>query len=146
MWRHDLHLHMCHAGEMLGDRENSTFRRYLYITYFFFQIITVHVQLVFNVTNLITTIPAVSVSNIFQGTTVYEILEKAKFQNPCYKATYKTYSFGRSITSICCVASDRKKKHYWMIYVNGKSAQYGVDELKPKDGDIITFKYKKVNF
>ena len=96
-------------------------------------------------TNLITTIPAVSVY-VSQGTAVYEILEKAKLQNPCYTATYKKYSFGRSITSICCVAKDWKKKHYWMIYVNGKSAQYGVDGLKPKDGDIITFKYKKVNF
>jgi hypothetical protein len=28
-----------------------------------------------------------------------------------------------------------------LIYVNGKSAQYGVDGLKPKDGDLITFKY-----
>ena len=113
---------------------------------FLFQIITVHVQLVFNVTNFITTIPAVSVSNIFQGTTVYEILEKAKLQNPCYKATYKKYSFGHSITSICCVAKDWKKRQYWSIYVNGKTAQYGVDALKPKDGDLITFKYKKLNF
>ena len=40
---------------------------------FLFQIITVHVQLVFHVTNLTTTIPAVSVSNIFQGTTVNEM-------------------------------------------------------------------------
>ena len=145
MWRYDLHLHMCHAGEMLCNRENSTFRRHLYITYFFFQKITVHVQLVFNVSNLIRTEPAVSVSNIPQGTTAYHILEKAKLQNPCYKATYRKYSFGRSITSICRVAKDGKK-HYWMIYVNGKSAQYGVDGLKPKNGDIITFKYKKVNF
>ena len=113
---------------------------------FLFQIITVHVQLVFHVTNLTTTIPAVLVSNIFQGTTVYEILEKAKLQNPCYKATYKKYSFGRFVTSICGVASDWKKKHYWMIYVNGKSAQYGVDGLKPNDDDLITFIYKKVNF
>ena len=102
-----------------------------------------HVQLVFNVT---TTVPAVSVSNIFKGTTVYEILEKAKLQNVCYTATYKKYLFGRFVTSICRVASDRKKKHYWMIYVNGKSAQYGVDGLKPKDDDLITFIYKKVNF
>ena len=113
---------------------------------FLFQIITVHVQLVFNVTNLITTVPAVSVSNILQGTTVYEILEKARVKNPCYKATYTKRSFGRSIKSICCVAKDWEKKQYWLIYVNGKIAQYGVDGLKPKDGDLITFKYKKVNF
>ena len=113
---------------------------------FLFQIITVHVQLVFNVKNLTTTVPAVSVSNILQGTTVYKILEKAKLKNPCYKATYTKRSFSRTITSICCVAKDWKKNHYWLIYVNGKTAQYGVDGLKPKDGDLITFKYEKVNF
>ena len=53
----------------------------------------VHVQLVYNVTNLITTIPAVSVNNTFQGTTVYEILEKAELQNPCYRASYTKRSF-----------------------------------------------------
>ena len=102
-------------------------------------------QLVFNVPNLIRTEPAVSV-NIPQGTTAYVILENAKLQNVCYTATYRKYSFGRTITSICRVAKDWKKKHYWMIYLNGKTAQYGVDALKPKDGDIITFKYKKVDF
>ena len=96
----------------------------------------VHVQLVYNVTNLITTIPAVSVNNIFQGTTVYEILEKAELHTRSV----------HSITSICCVAKDWKKRQYWSIYVNGKTAQYGVDGLKPKDGDLITFKYKKLNF
>ena len=108
--------------------------------------ITVQVQLVFNVMNLARTELKVTVENIRQGATAYDVLEKAKFLNPCYTATYKKYSYGRSVTSICGVGSNWRKRHYWMIYINGKSAQYGVDELKPKDGDIITFKYKKVNF
>ena len=108
--------------------------------------ITVQVQLVFNVTNLARTELKVTVDNILQGATAYEILEKAKLLHPCFKATYEKKSYGRFVESICCVGSDWRKRHYWMIYVNGKSAQYGVDGLEPKDGDLITFKYKKVNF
>ena len=115
--------------------------------------ISVQVQIVFNVTNMTRTMLAVTVDNIPEGNTTKAILDKAMLaivQNPkndCEDSVrYKKYSFGHFITSICGVASNWKKKHYWMIYVNGKSAQYGVDELIPKDGQIITFKYKKVNF
>ena len=76
---------------------------------------------------------------VTEGTTAYEILEKAK-------ATYEKYSYGRFVTSICGVEQDWQKKQYWMIYINGKSAQYGFDGLKPKDGDKITFIHKKLNF
>ena len=108
--------------------------------------ITVQVQLVFNETDLAGTELTVTVENIRQGATAYDVLEKAKFLNPCYRATYRKRSYGRSVTSICCVRSDWRKRHYWVIYINGKPAQYGVDGLEPKDGDLITFKYQKVNF
>ena len=117
---------------------------------------SVQVQIVFNVTNMTRPEPTVTVDNIKEGTTAKVILDRAMLlikQNPdngCEKfkpaVQYEKYSFGHFITSICGVAKDWKKKHYWMIYVNGKSAQYGVDELQPKHGDIITFIYKKVNF
>ena len=103
-------------------------------------------QLVFDETDVAGTKLIVTIENILQGATAYHVLEKAKLQNPCYRAIYEKKAYGRFVESICCVGSDWKKKHYWMIYVNGKSAQYGVDGLKPNDGDIITFKYKKVNF
>ena len=115
--------------------------------------ISVQVQIVFNVTNMTRPEPTETVDNTKEGTTAKVILDRAMsaiVQNPkndCKDSVrYKKYSFGHFITSICGVGSDWKKKHYWMIYVNGKSAQYGVDRLIPKDGDIIRFKYKKVNF
>ena len=115
--------------------------------------ISVQVQIAFSVTNMTRPGPTVTVDNIKEGTTAKVILDRAMLvikQNPdndCKeRVKYKKYSFGHFITSICGVAKDWKKKHYWMIYVNGKSAQYGVDELQPKHGDIITFIYKKVNF
>ena len=108
--------------------------------------ITVQVQLVFKETDLAGTQLTVTVKNIRQGATAYDVLEKAKFLNPCYRAIYEKKSYGRFVESICCVGSDWRKRHYWMIYINGKTAQYGVDGLEPKDGDLITFEYKKVNF
>ena len=102
-------------------------------------------QLVFDVPNMKRTEPPVSV-RVPEGTTAKTILDLAGKQNSCYRATYKKYSFGHSVTSICGVGTDVSKKYYWLIYVNGKSAQYGVDGLKPKDGDLITFKYKKLTF
>ena len=115
--------------------------------------ISVQVQIVFNVTNMTRPEPTETVDNITEGTTAKVILDRAmsvigqNSDNDCKeRVKYRKYSFGHFITSICGVGSDWKKKHYWMIYVNGKSAQYGVDGLKPKDGDIIRFKYKKVNF
>jgi hypothetical protein len=89
--------------------------------------------------------PEVTVS-VLEGTTAYEILEMAKLQNSCYTATYKKYSWGHSVQSICGVFSDWKKKQYWMIYINEKSSQYGVDGLKPNDGDLIRFIFKKLTF
>ena len=63
-----------------------------------------------------------------------------------FATAYKKYSFGRLVTSICGVAKDSLKNYYLMIYVNGKSSHYGVDGLKQKDGDLITFKFKKLTF
>ena len=107
--------------------------------------ITVHVQLVFNVTNLTRIEPKVSVQMPL-GETVYNLLKLAKLNNSCYTATYWKRSWGRSVTSICGVERKPMLGQYWLIRVNGKRAQYGVDGLKPKDGYLITFKYMKITF
>ena len=80
------------------------------------------------------------------GKTVYNVLELAKLQNSCYTATYRKLAWGRSVTSICGVKRRPMLGQYWLIRVNGKRAQYGVDGLKPKDGYLITFKYVKITF
>ena len=108
--------------------------------------ITVHVQLVFNVTNMTRTEPMVSVEMPL-GKTVYNVLELAKLKNPCYTATYVKLAWGRSLTSILCGVKKRPMLgYYWLIRVNGRRARYGIDGLRPKDGYIITFKYKKITF
>ncbi|XP_028395936.1 transcobalamin-2-like [Dendronephthya gigantea] len=105
-------------------------------------IIRVHVQIVFNTTNLRVE-PIVPVEMPL-GKTAYDALELAKLQNPCYTATFAKLSWGRSITSICRVAKNWKLGYYWLIWVNGRKALSGVDGIKPRDGDTITFKYEKI--
>ena len=97
----------------------------------------------FDVPNWKGNFPAVSV-NVSEGSTAKTILDKAGEKHCCYQAKYKKYAFGHSFKEICGVATDWKKNQYWWILINGKSAQYGVDGLKPKDGDRLTFKYKKI--
>lgn len=111
---------------------------------FSIQMITVHVQIVFNTTNPRIE-PMVSVEMPL-GKTAYNALELAKLQNSCYTATYVKLSWGRSITSISDVAKNWKLGYYWLIRVNGRRPGSGVDGIKPKDGDTITFKYEKITF
>ena len=107
--------------------------------------ITVHVQLVLNVTNNTRTEPMVSVEMPL-GKTVHNVLELAKLQNPCYAATYVKLAWGRSVTSICGVKKRPLLGYYWLIRVNGRRARYGIDGLRPKDGYVITFRYMKITF
>ena len=82
------------------------------------------------------------------GTTAFEILQLAETLNPCYKAGYKVFSnpAGRFITRICCVEQNKTADLYWLIYINGRLANVGVDLLKPNNGDRLTFKYQMVQF
>lgn len=82
---------------------------------------------------------------VAEGTTAFSILQLASQQSPCYKFEHQYYpDLGRFITSICCMEQNQIAKLYWMIYINGQLATVGVDNLKPKNGDRITFKYERV--
>lgn len=113
---------------------------------FLVQIITVHVQIVFNVTNMTRKEPSVTVK-VPRGKTNYELLDVAKLQNPCYAATYRKTSWGRSVMSICGVAKQPMLGYYWLTWVNDRKPHYGRDgKFRPKDGDFVTFRYIKITF
>ena len=76
-------------------------------------------------------------------TTAFEFLQLAAQINPCYNFNYKVFSFGRSITTICFVKQNRTTNFYWFIYLNGELSPVGADLLKPKNGDILTYEYRK---
>jgi hypothetical protein len=76
------------------------------------------------------------------GTTAFEFLQLASQLNPCYLFNYTQFSFGRYITTICCIEENKAKKFYWFIFLNGKLSPVGADLLKPKNGDTLTFEYQ----
>ena len=76
------------------------------------------------------------------GTAAFDFLELAGELNPCYIFSYKTFSIGRYITTICCVQENRNESYYWFIYLNGKLSPVGADLLKPKDGNTLLFEYR----
>ena len=88
-------------------------------------------------------IPAMTVS-VSQESNAFDVLQQASEQNPCFRSEYIQYSFGRYITTICCLQEDPTPELYWLLYINGVLSDVGVDELIPKDGDTITFKYEEL--
>jgi hypothetical protein len=76
------------------------------------------------------------------GTTAFEFLQLASQLNPCYLFNYTQFSFGRYITTICCIEENKAKNFYWFIYLNGKLSPVGADLLKPRNGDTLTFEYQ----
>ncbi|XP_028410477.1 uncharacterized protein LOC114533093 isoform X2 [Dendronephthya gigantea] len=76
------------------------------------------------------------------GTTAFEFLQLASQINPCYIFNYTTFSFGRYITTICCVEENVSTNYYWFIYLNGQLSPVGADLLKPKNGDTLKYEYR----
>lgn len=102
----------------------------------------VSVQLFIEVPGPVRSVPAVIV-NASEGSTAKTVLDMAGKQNPSYVATYKQEDLGDFITSIDGVYNDQEKRYSWFIYINDKEADVGVDDLKPKDQDFLSFKYRK---
>ncbi|KAK2574403.1 Transcobalamin-1 [Acropora cervicornis] len=80
------------------------------------------------------------------GTNAHDILKEAANQHSCYNFTAISTAFGHMIKSISGVASNTVENLYWFIYIDGKLAQVGIDDLRPKHGSILRFQYKKVNW
>lgn len=91
-------------------------------------------------------IPDVNILNARNVTTAFEFLSQAAKQNPCYQFQYKSFGFGRYITSICCVVENKTSNYYWYIYINDVPSPVGADQLKPRHGDILRFQYQYINY
>ena len=79
------------------------------------------------------------------GTVAFEFLHLAAQINPCYIFNYTVSSIGRRITTICCVERNVTTNFDWFIYLNGKLTSIGPDLLQPKNGDTLTYEYRKCN-
>lgn len=80
------------------------------------------------------------------GTNAHDILKEAANQHSCYNFTAISTAFGLMIKSISGVASNTVGNLYWLTYIDGKLAQVGIDDLRPKHGSILRFQYEKVNW
>jgi len=83
---------------------------------------------------------------VLNGTNAHDILEAAANHHPCYNFTALNTAYGRMITSICDIEQRPADKYYWVIYVDGKSAPVGIDDLRPADGSILRFQYKQLKW
>lgn len=112
------------------------------------QIVEVCVELEFNVTkysNGQSPPPRVCVT-VVNGTNAHDILKEAANQHSCYNLTTVNTSYGRMIESICGIHNRPADKYHWLIYIDGKSAPVGIDDLRPGHGSTLSFRYKKVNW
>ncbi|KAL9981611.1 hypothetical protein ACROYT_G010337 [Oculina patagonica] len=110
--------------------------------------INVCVELQFNVSKYSdgkTPPPPVCVT-VFNGTNAHDILKEAAKNHSCYNFTTLDTPYGRSIESICGIYRRPADKFYWMIYIDGKSAPVGIDDLRPGHGSKLSFQYKKLNW
>ena len=79
-----------------------------------------------------------------QGTTGYKILELASQNSPSFTFHSKEEPpYGHFIESINGIKEDTAAKLSWFIYKNGEESKVGIDKIIPKNGDTITFKYRK---
>lgn len=91
-------------------------------------------------------LPPSAYVEVENGTNAHDILKEAANQHECYNFTAIFTPFGNMIKSICGVASNSRENLYWIVYIDGKSAQVGIDDLRPKHGSILRFQYEKVNW
>ena len=109
--------------------------------------IEVCVELQFNVSNHSggeSPPPQVNVT-VVNGTNAHDILVEASNQHPCYKLTTEDTSYGRMIESICDIRKRPNDMFYWLVYIDGKTATVGIDDLKPGQGSKLSFRYQKWN-
>lgn len=83
---------------------------------------------------------------VVNGTNAHDILIEASNQHSCYNFTTVDTSYGHAIESICDIHKRPSDKFYWLIYIDGKSASVGIDDLRPGHGSKLSFHYKKVNW
>ena len=120
----------------------------LFFSFLDLQMIEVCVELKFDANNHTvgkTPPPPVCVT-VLNGTNAHDILKLAANQHPCYHFTAVLGSYGHSVLSICDIHRVPVEKFYWMIYIDGHSAPVGIDDLKPQNGDILSFKFEKLHW
>lgn len=80
---------------------------------------------------------------IREGESALQALMGAWKQHSCFKFSTKKSAWGDYITHLCGLSANHTTKMYWSFLVNGVPAKVGASSYKPKENDVIMFKYRK---
>jgi len=86
--------------------------------------------------------------SVTSSTTVYEAMQLLQIDSrQPFTFSAKNYpGMGYFIEEINGIKNDTKTNTYWIMYVNGQSAQVGASQYILKPNDIITWKYEAAKF
>ena len=92
--------------------------------------------------------PPAEYFTVKNGTNAHHVMKLASTRHPCYNFTTTLSSWGHSVDSICSVFKNHQNKYYWLIKIDPgrQPAKYGIDTLKPRDGQCLVFVYSKLDF
>lgn len=75
--------------------------------------------------------------------TVFDLMNRLVKNNSFSFKTKEFKGAGSFVEEINNIKNDANKKMYWMFYVNGKTAEVGIDQQIVKENDVIEWKYEK---
>ena len=80
------------------------------------------------------------------GTSVLDLMNTAQVESKLNFSGQEFEGLGFLVQEINGVKNSSDENTYWTLYVNGEMAQVGVSEQKISSGDIIEWKYEKIEF
>lgn len=85
-------------------------------------------------------------TTILPNRTVYYLMDQLSKNNSFNFKTKEFKGVGIFVEEINNIKNDANKKMYWMLYVNGKTAEVGIGQQIVKENDTIEWKYEKSNY
>lgn len=82
---------------------------------------------------------------VLPGTTAFEMMEQTKEEH-ALGFEFSESDFGIYITSINGVESSTETNEYWSYYINDELGEIGISSYILQDGDLITWRYEKIEF
>lgn len=79
------------------------------------------------------------------GSSVYDLMENLKKQDKLRFSGTNYPGIGFFVEEINDIKNDPKENRFWLYYVNGKEANVGISGYILKPGDVIEWKFDKVN-
>ena len=79
------------------------------------------------------------------GSSVYDLMENLKKQDKLRFSGTNYSGIGFFVEEINDIENNPKENSFWLYYVNGKEANVGITGYILKPGDVIEWKFDKIN-